>query len=431
MRNFIRYYFAGVFLILGCHSNENTFGHGAAGKRLQDLLDQKEYFRLNDQLNSLKPGLVNEERLYYQAFVDNAFNRNRQAIEDIVSLFKDYNAALPDSLKVNLYLLQSDSYFKIFQYAESAQSDSMALDRGAHNSDTAELNDIRNDLLVRNALRSISPQQSIIQDSTMIHWVKDRLGLIEIPLKCRGINYEAIFDTRANISSISRTFATRLGLKILPVTYEEGSGITGIKFQTGLGIADSLYIGNILIRNAVFQVMPDSILYLAQANFSLSIIIGFPIIEELREIHLHQDGRMVIPLKTSPSDLKNFALDGLDPVIMLRSDQDTLNFHIDLGATSTTLYDAYFEKYKRKIIKEGVKKSADFGGAGGVKRKDVYVLPGLHLTLGDQTVTVDSVDVLTQKIFPKERFYGNLGQDFTGKFREIIFNFNYMYIEVK
>lgn len=177
--------------------------------------------------------------------------------------------------------------------------------------------------------------------------------------------------------------------------------------------------------------MPDSILYLAQANFSLSIIIGFPIIEELREIHLHQDGWMVIPLKTSPGELRNFALDGLDPVIMLRSDEDTLNFHLDLGATNTTLYDAYFEKYKQKILKEAVKKSADFGGAGGVKRKDVYVLPALHLTLGDQTVNVDSVDVLTQKIFPKERFYGNLGQDFASKFREIIFNFNYMYIEVK
>lgn len=146
MRNFILYYFAGVLLILGCNSNENTLGRGAADKQLHDLLDQKEYFRLNDQLNLLKPGLDNQERLYYQAFVDNAFNRNGQAIEDVDSLFKDYNAALPDSLMVNLYLLQSDSYFKTFQYAESARSDSMALDRGAHISDTAELNDTRNDL---------------------------------------------------------------------------------------------------------------------------------------------------------------------------------------------------------------------------------------------------------------------------------------------
>ncbi len=429
MKNFILYFFAGVFLMLGCHSKESLFGHDANYKRLQDLLDQKEYFRLKDQLNLLRTGMRNEEVLYFEAFLDNAFNRNNQTIQDVDSLLKNYGSELPDSLKINLSLLQADSHFKMFQYAASARSDSMVLDLGAHASDTTEISDTKNELLIRNALRFISPQETSIQESTTIHWRKDLLGLIEIPVKCNGTNYEAIFDTRANISSISKTFATRLGLKILPVTYEEGSGITGIKFQTGLGVADSLFIGNILIRNAVFQVMPDSILQIGPAKFSLNIIIGFPIIEELREIHLYQDGRMFIPLKTSASEKKNFALDGLDPVIMLRSDGDTLNFNLDLGAINTVLYDAYFEKFKPKILKEAVKKTADFGGAGGIKRKDVYVLPALHLALGDQVVSVDSVDVLTQKVFPRERFYGNLGQDFTSKFGEIIFNFDDMYIE--
>jgi hypothetical protein len=427
-------YFAGIFLILtGCSNGgnrpENNSETNAIHKRLQVLLDQKEYFRLEAQLNLLKDSLENKERLYYQSFVDNAFNRNDESIRDIDTLLTNYIPKLTDSVKADLYLLQGDCYFKIFQYAKAALCDSMALYHYSAALDNEKIGDIKNDLLIRNALQRISPQQINIEDSATIRWKKDRIGLIEIPIKTGAALYDGIFDTRANISSITQTYAAKLGLKILPVSYEEGSGITGIRFKTGLGIADSLYIGNILVRNAVFQVMPDSILYIAPVKFSLNIIIGFPIIEQLEELHLYKDGRMIIPLNPSKSELHNFALDGLDPVISLIKDSDTLCFHFDLGAVSTTLYYAYFEKYKQHILKEGHKKTVEFGGAGGIQKKEVYVLPELHLLLGDKKVTVDSVDVLMQKIFPKERFYGNLGQDFAGKFNEIIFNFKYMYIK--
>ena len=83
--------------------------------------------------------------------------------------------------------------------------------------------------------KTIPPQEVIIRDSTVIHWKKDKIGLIEIPVKFKAKTYDCIFDTRANISSISQTYATKLGLKMLDVSYEEGSGITGIKFKTGLG----------------------------------------------------------------------------------------------------------------------------------------------------------------------------------------------------
>ncbi|HEY4155975.1 MAG TPA: aspartyl protease family protein, partial [Puia sp.] len=281
----------------------------------------------------------------------------------------------------------------------------------------------------RNALKSVPPQETDIKESETVYWKKDKIGLIEIPLKCRSVSYQGIFDTRANISSITQTYAKKLGLKILDVSYEEGSGITGIKFKTGLGVADSLYFGNILVRNVLFQVMPDSILYIAPIKFSLDIIIGFPVIEQLKEIHLYRDGRMLIPLTSSKSDLHNFALDGLDPVISLKTDQDTLCFHLDLGADETVLYAAYFEKFKQRILKEGKKRSARYGGAGGIQEKEVYVLPALHLSLGNKNITLDSVDVFTKKIFPEERFYGNLGRDFTGRFGELVFNFEYMYVK--
>ena len=121
--------------------------------------------------------------------------------------------------------------------------------------------------------------------------------------------------------------------------------------------------------NAVFEVMPDSILYLAPVKFSLSVIIGFPVIAQLKEIHIFSNGKMIIPARQSQNILHNLALDGLDPVISLKTGNDTLSFHFDLGATSTELYAAYFNKYKSQIIKEGRIKTVEVGGAGGVQKK--------------------------------------------------------------
>ncbi|MDP4129301.1 MAG: aspartyl protease family protein [Bacteroidota bacterium] len=429
MKFYFPFYFGCLTLLFfGCRNPERQ-KHNPDNEQLLQLLDQKEYFKLETRLSAAGEKISEEQRLYFQSFVDNAFNRNQEAIEDIDRFLKDYSSGSSDSLKASLYQLQSDSYFKLFEYGQAARSDSLLLARCSAALDNEKVRDVKNYLLIRNALKPVQPQETVIRDSGTIYWKKNKIGLIELPVKCNGSRYDGIFDTRANISSITQTYAARLGLKMLNVSYEEGAGITGIKFKVGLGIADSLYIGRILVRHAVFQVMPDSVLYIAPLKLSLDLIIGFPIIAQLKEIHLYRDGRMFIPSIPAKSGLHNFALDGLDPVISLPAGEDTLCFHLDLGADKTILYSGYFEKFKPQILREAIKKTAQYGGAGGVQKKEVYVLPALHLSLQDKKITMDSIDVLTQKIFPDERFYGNLGRDFADNFEELIFNFQYMYIE--
>ncbi|MEO6963396.1 MAG: aspartyl protease family protein [Puia sp.] len=426
------YFGLGIILFSGCHDSRMVDARFLQDEQpLLNLLNQKEYFKLEDRLNLAGDDIPAGQKLYFQSYIDNAFNRNERTIQDVDAFLKDYAAGLPDSLMASLYMLQSDSYFKLYRYAKAAAADSLLLTRYSLSLDSERINDIKNYLLIRNALKPVAAQETIILASETIYWNKNKIGLIEIPVIANHEQYEGIFDTRANISSITQTYARRLGLRMLNVSYEERSGITGIKFKTGLGIADSLHIGRILIRNAVFQVMPDSILYIAPLKLTLNLIIGFPIIEQLQEIHLYRNGKMFIPLIPTKSELHNFALDGLDPVISLLSGGDTLCFHLDLGADKTILYSGYFERYTAQTLKEGIKKTARYGGAGGVQEKQVYVIPALHLSLGGKKITLHSVDVLSKKIFPDERFFGNLGRDFADQFDELIFNFRYMYMKGK
>jgi len=370
-----------------------------------------------------------DKRLYFKSYLDNAFNHNLDCIADVDSLLKNYAANFPDSVKVQLSRLQSDSYFKTYQYAKAAQTDSYILKHYAKGLSKDVIDDIKNDTLSRGALKNTAPQQTIINANATIIWTRDKIGLIEIPVTCNAVVYNGIFDTRANISTITKTYAAKLGLHILPVTYNEGSGATGIQFKTGMGIADELNIGGIVVKNVVFQVMPDSILYIAPIKYQLNMIIGFPVIEQMKEVDIYKDGRMVIPQTPVKTDLHNFALDGLNPVIALKAGNDTLAFNFDSGASSSVFYAAYFNRYKAAVLKNGIKKTVGFGGAGGSQKKAVYTLPKVNLTVGDKTVTVDSLSVLDAKITPDEKLYGNIGQDFTNKFNEVIYNFKYMYIK--
>jgi len=397
-------------------------------KRLQSLLDAKEYFKLASELKAYDGVLDPSKKLFYRSFSDNAFNSNQACIADIDTLLKHHAQGITEINKVRLLRLQSDSYFKLYEYAKAAQCCDSILKLHSHALKQDELTDIKNDLTMRDGLKNTPRQQTIIVDNTTLHWQRDMIGLIEVPAKTNNSPFNAIFDTRANISSITQTYARKLGLRILDVTYNEGSGITGIQFKTGLGIADSLYIGSILVKNVVFQVMPDSILYITPIKFQLNVIIGFPVIEQMKEVHIFKDGRMTIPTNPLQMDLHNFVLDGLDPVIALKKGNDTLLFHFDSGATSSTFYQAYYNKYKSEIEKTGIKKVLGFGGAGGMQKKSVFVLPHIDLELGEKKGRIDSASVLTQKIIPNEYFFGNIGQDFTNGFNELIYNFKYMYV---
>ncbi|WP_162277614.1 pepsin/retropepsin-like aspartic protease family protein [Chitinophaga rupis] len=432
----LKYLFCFFLLFFVAVGNNPGFAQQGSSKgksaylRLHDLLAEKDYFRLERQLYLLRQQIKRGQWLYFQAYLDNAFNRNQAAVQHIDSLFDNFSAELEDTLKVEMLLLKTDSYFKLFQYAKAAETDNMLLTTYRRLLESSRAEDIENKFIIHNGLKDVQPQQTYIRGNTELRWKRNKIGIVEIPLSRDSIRYDAIFDTRANISAITQTYATKLRLKILPVSYYEGSGITGLRFKTSLAVADSLYLGDILVRHAVFQVVPDTVLYIAPVDFQMNIIIGFPIIAQLHEIHFYQDGKMKIPVNGTAAALRNMALDGLNPVLLLKTTQgDILPFAFDFGAGRSMLFAAYFQKYRGAVLAHGVKTTTEYGGAGGTQQKEVLTLPYIDLLLDKKKVRLDSIDVLSQKIYPSETFYGNIGQDFIKLFSELTINFDDMYIK--
>lgn len=49
-------------------------------------------------------------------------------------------------------------------------------------------------------------------------------------------------------------------------------------------------------------------------------------------------------------------------------------------------------------------------------------------TIGEKELSLDNVNLLTEKISESETVYGNIGQDLIQKFDTMILNFNQMFI---
>lgn len=418
-----------LLMAAACTQKADPLPNPTTLSELKLLQDRKDYFKLTAFFEKYKSGLNDEYRLFFSALIDNKFNKNEACIATADSLFTQFPGKLSGKEMCVLYRLESDSYFKLSRYRDALTADSNILIHLRSSITKDEVEDIQNDLKRLDGLKDTPPQQAEIGKSVPIAWKRDRIGLMELPLLIDGHSCDGIFDTRANISSISETFARKLGLRILNASYDEGAGITGIKFKTSIGIADSLVLGNVKVKNAVFQVMPDSVLYIAAIKFRLDIILGLPVIAQCREIRVYRTGVMSIPDSLSDEGLRNLALDDLDPVVLLTTGNDSLSFDFDSGATTSDFYATYFEKYRKDIEGKAVKRALEFGGAGGSQKKEVYVLHGFHADLGGTPVFMDSVTVMTRKVYPGERLYGNLGQDFMANFSELILNFKYMYIK--
>src|SRR5882724_8366354 len=134
-------------------------------KELQSLLDKKEYFKLRTRLLHESDEISAEKKIYFRAYLRNAFNENQKSAEDVDALLTQYASTLPDSMKSGLMQIQIDNYFKTFQYSKAAFADSELIKKYQSSLDSERIADIKNDLIAHKALHSIPAQDVTIRNA--------------------------------------------------------------------------------------------------------------------------------------------------------------------------------------------------------------------------------------------------------------------------
>ena len=249
-----------------------------------------------------------------------------------------------------------------------------------------------------------------------------------IPVKLGGIDDEFIFDTGANISTISESSAVKLGCRIFESDVEVGTS-TDIKLKTKLAVSDSVYVGEILFKNVIFLVVPDSQMNFPSINYEIHGIVGYPVISQMGEVRMRKDGTIFVPV--SPQDLKlnNVFMEGLNPVVQFISNAYTLLLTLDTGAKTSELSCKYYNNHKAYVEQNGKLQTSQRGGGGGFVESEEYVISNFEYKIGTKSNVLSTISVLTTELNFIKDFDGNLGQDVFVQFDEMIMNFKYMYVD--
>jgi predicted aspartyl protease len=357
------------------------------------------------------------------AEIDNAFNRLKASDQKIESLFSEYAGKLSDKDKYHLLRIKQMNHSKLFEYQKAYDVLHELTTRYKQQMTADELGDYQNIKKIWAALAKEPPQNVTIKENTILSIKHNKLGTQNLTLSLDTVSIDFIFDTGANFSTVTETTARKLNMRIMDTTTIEVGSITSHKVRSRIGVCPEFNLGSIRVENAVFLVFPDQALAIPQANVQINGIIGFPVMEAMKEIQLTKKGEFIVPKQKSSYSRQNMAINFLNPIIWL----DGENYTFDSGANSTTLYDTYFAKYKKDI--EPLYKETDLsiGGAGGSVTKKGYVIT-FKTKINDKPVVMDSIELFKEPLTDENYFVGNIGQDLIKKFDKLTINFESMFI---
>ncbi|WP_417351149.1 retropepsin-like aspartic protease [Flavobacterium alkalisoli] len=423
MTRFITFLFV-LLVIFGCAVKTDD---GLSLKRYNKInayLDEKDFFHARDTFNYYKLEIAKPQRLILEAFIDNAFNDPESSNKVIDEIFEKYADVVNDSVKLKLLEVQQGNYVHLYEYEKANQTVKEILENYSGILSKDEIDDYKNSQIIWNALSGQPKQEVIIQRNTTLAIKRDVAQLANLSVQANGIDTDFIFDTGANISTVTQSTAKKLNMKMLDGSVQVGA-ITGLTVQSQLAICPEFTLGDIIVKNAVFLVFPDEALAFPQINYQINGILGYPVIEAMKQITITQKEEFIVPKVPVQYPLRNMALDFLNPVICIEGEHYTF----DSGAVGTSLYNRFFFKHRETIQGKYQETDLSFGGAGGTLSKRGYFIT-FEPEIEGRKIVLDSVQVFTENIGDKPNmYYGNIGQDVIKKFNKMTINFKYMYIK--
>ena len=382
---------------------------------LQSLFRARNYFALQERLHHVSDSALPRIR-YYRAAVQRAFNRpeasNRQ-LDQILG-----TTDMPDSLRAECRTMKMENFLRLHDYAAALR----AADEVLRIPDLPEAGeaDVRNTRLIADALKEVPPQRiEKYGDSKIV------LKGTHIDVTIHGRRRDYAYDTGANYSILMASEARSLGVPLIRAGFDVGTA-TGQTVKGDLGIADSLTIGQAVLRHVVFLVFPDEALTFP-GGFQLRGVIGFPVLEALGELQF-SNGTIFIPQNPPTRTLHNLVLENLTPLVRFTYRGDTLIGRFDTGAGRTDFYEPFFQRYFANTVTAAQIDTIKSGGVGGIVEQPVYRLKKLTIRLAENSLILDSVAVRTEVPGDgsENYLYANIGLDVLRHFDEYILNFRDM-----
>jgi predicted aspartyl protease len=402
-------------------------GQNPAASRADDAVQTFRTAELREMVNDMPPG---PERAYFTGVLAARDGQDAEAIDLLTEALPSLRTARPDRAATALRLL-ADTYDRTFAYRQSAAVYGELLQDYPSQLRPDDLQGAKDDSSLAHLLER-SPAQTI-EWSGPVHLPTNRhnpLGLITTELTVNGVPSPWVLDTGANQSVVSRSFAARLHLTMLPGHAQTSGGVTGLENPLQVAVLPTLALGGATLHNVVLLVLDDANLTISNGkgkNYIIPAIAGFPVLRALGRLTFHHDGLLEASANGGDTNQgSSMELKLLNPVVEVGVEGRTLPFTLDTGASGTTLSVRFYRLFKAEEATWKHSTTKSFG-AGGATSSKTYLLRSLPVVIGGTTVTLKNRPILpTPQGADIDALFGNMGEDLLQSAESFTLDFTHM-----
>jgi predicted aspartyl protease len=358
----------------------------------------------------------------YRAIVASRFGHEREAIP-LLHQFLRTNPSPKDARTAHKEL--ADAFDRLNQYRESAGEWAEAL-RMTPAKDP-ERKDAENSHILRASLANIEPQSIEFGPPVGVRAVRNKLGTWDVPVQVKGMAAQWIFDTGANISTLSESEAKRLGLTVFgSKAYVSGS--TGVNNPLRLAVAGDLQFGSARLHNIAFLVIADKLLNIPALHVVITGILGLPVLRALGSVSISAEGEVRMHAEHASGE-PNLFFTGQTPVAEVEHAGHRVQMVVDTGANASTLYPSFRAALSGAEIKSLRKRIEKAGGVGGVTKTKTASVPTVQLDFAGGAATLTKVTLLFRPPKDGRRYRdGVIGMD--ALFGGMLFDFESMRLQL-
>lgn len=260
------------------------------------------------------------------------------------------------------------------------------------------------------ALRGEAPQTHEPLRAGAAAIVRDIADLARSLGRVNGVEQEFVLDTGAGYSTISRSTAARLKVRILPDQIAVGSA-TAKAVPAQLAIGDKVEIAGNTFHNVVFLVMADEALSFPAAKYQIDAILGFPVLARLGRIEFAREGAgevFRVAASSAPGGaVRDLYLDVLRPMAIVEvAGAGRVRMLLDSGARRSSLNGLFAADYPA-AVRNAPTETQTIGGAGAIRTLEVRVLRDVTVLADGRPRRVERLSVSGEK----KGEHGTLGQD--------------------
>ena len=414
-----------------------------AEARLQNLLADHQFFRIESQLNQMPPDMAQ----FYRGILANRNNDVKASIQLLAPLVDRVVAGGNTSQEKLLRKTLAEDYLRSGDLAQAAQAYQTLETRLQGHLSPDEQDEIEMPLKLLPLAAANTPMTPMTVEPYgpfLLQVTRNAIGLTDLPVYVDARPHSWMLDPTAPFNLIARSLAREAGLKVS----EESAAIhslTGRPIQVHVTVIPRFTIGGrITFRNMTAFVFEDADYSFPKSNYQVQGVLGYPALSALGSLTITADATIEVqpfkppqpaekPVENDPSTPgARFFLDGDQMIVALGSAGQERMYAVNASGQQTYLTSRYFDEHAADFA-GGKMELFSIPGSQSLPPQPAYVAETIPLAVGPTTVHVHYIQVITQPLGSAalDDVYGVLGLDVLDQLRAYTFDYRTMRFSVK